>query len=366
MEARVQNSVVPARRVRRITIRAVAEAAGVSIGTVSNVLNDRHDRVSPETRRQVLRVAQELGYRPSRLARSLVTRRSATLALIVSEMTNPLYPPAIEGVERVASAAGWRVILSSAWNAEAQAEAAQVLLDHQVDGLIVFATSLYDDDRYLRQLAADGVPVITINRQVDDPHVTQVRFDHRGGAELAVQHLIDLGHTHIAHLAGPRSRLTAAQRLAGYQSVLNRSGLDWRDEYVQVADYTFDGGLSATKHLLSVRPLPTAIFAASEMSALGAYRALTEAGVRVPQDVSLVAFGNPPFLNCYTPAFTTVDLPVVEAGEQAARLLLARISAPEDPIAPPLVLPSRLVKGASTAPPDRDSGSGITVPSIAR
>lgn len=338
-------------RRKRVTIHTVAAASGVSIGTVANVFNNHHHRMATETRETVLRVAAELGYRPNRIARSLVTRRTATVGLIVSDMTNPLYPPAIEGVERLARVAGWHVILASAHDMAAQEEAAQLLLDQHVDGIIVFATSDRADDRYIRDLAAEGVPLVAINRVIDDPHVAQVRFDNQGGAEAVVEHLVALGHTHIAHLTGPQTRLTAVQRLAGYRAVLERYHLPWRTDYVPTGDYSFAGGITRTQALLTCRPLPTAIFAASEMSALGAFRALSVAGLRVPEDVSLAAFGNPAFVSYCTPTLTTVSLPVVEAGEQAAELLIARITTPADDVPPPLTLPAQLVIGLSTAPP---------------
>jgi LacI family transcriptional regulator len=233
----------------------------------------------------------------------------------------------------------------------AQAEAAQLLLDQHVDGLIVFATSQQADDHYLCELAADGVPIVTINRVIDDPRIAQVRFDNQGGAEAVVDHLVGLGHTQIAHLAGPHTRLTALQRLAGYRAALARHGVPWREDYVQSGAYSFEHGVSATQVLLTCRPRPTAIFAASEASALGAYRALRAAGVRVPDAISLAAFGHPEFLSYCTPTLTTVRLPVVEAGERAAQLLLARLTAPHQSVPAPVVLPATLVVGTSTAPP---------------
>lgn len=343
----------------RVTIHAVAEAAGVSIGTVSNVLNNHHHRVGAATRETVLRMTEELGYRPNRIAKSLVTRRTATLGLIVSDITNPLYPPAIDGVERRARAAGWHVILASAHDAAAQEEAAQLLLDQHVDGLIIFATSHQHraSDRYVRDLAAEGVPLVTINRVIDDPRVAQVRFDNYGGAEAVVTHLVRLGHTRIAHLAGPRSRLTALHRLEGYRAVLAQYGLPWHEDYVRMGDYSFESGVDQTRALLACRPIPSAIFAASEMSALGAFRALAGAGLRVPDDISLAAFGNPAFLGYCTPMLTTVGLPVVEAGERAAELLIARLAAPGEVVPTPLILPAELVIGASTTcPPAEDAG----------
>lgn len=337
--------------VKRVTIHAVAAAAGVSIGTVSNVLNDHHDRMAAYTRESVLRAARELGYRPNRIAKSLVTRRTATIGLIVSDITNPLYPPAIDGVERRARATGRHVILASARDVAAQDEAAHLLLDQHVDGLIVFATSHQADDRYLRDLAATGVPVVTINRVVADPRVAQVRFDHRGGAEAVVEHLVALGHVRIAHLAGPPTRLTALHRLDGYRAVLARHGQPWRAEYVVAGDYSFERGIAQTQELLACRPRPTALFAASEMAALGALRALHAAGVRVPHDISVAAFGHPEFMRYGTPTLTTASLPVIAAGERAAELVIARISTPDAAVPAPLTLPAALVVGTSTAPP---------------
>ena len=338
----------------RVTIHAVAAVAGVSIGTVSNVFNNHHDRAAAKTRDTVLRVATELGYRPNRIAMSLVTRRTATIGLIVSEITNPLYPPVIEGVERQAKAAGWHVILSTADDVPAQIEAAEFLLDRNVDGLIVFATSQLADDRYLSDLAANGIPVVTINRVIDDPHIGQVRFDNRGGAATVVEHLINLGHTRIAHIAGPRTRLNALLRLEGYRAMLDHYQLPVYEGYVQVSDYSFASGVPLTQALLACSPTPTAIFVASGEVALGALRALHAAGLRVPEDISLATFGNPEFLSYCTPTITTVTLPVVEAGARAAQLVIDHMDSHQDNAPPLITLPADLVIGASTAPPPQE------------
>jgi LacI family transcriptional regulator len=338
----------------RVTIHAVAEAAGVSIGSVSNVFNNHNDRVAATTRETVRRVAAELGYRPNRIAQSLVTRRTATIGLIVSEITNPLYPPAIEGVEQQAKTLGWHVILSTADDVPAQIEAAELLLDRNVDGLIVFATSQLADDRYLSDLAADGIPVVTINRVIDDPRIGQVRFDNRGGAATVVEHLINLGHTRIAHIAGPSMRLNARLRLEGYRAMLDHYQLPIHEGYVREGDYSFGSGVLLTQALLACRPTPTAIFAASGEVALGALHVLYAAGLRVPEDMSLVTFGNPEFLSYCTPTITTVNLPVVEAGARAAQLVIDRIDARQDTVPPPITLPAELVLGASTAPPPQE------------
>jgi DNA-binding LacI/PurR family transcriptional regulator len=217
--------------------------------------------------------------------------------------------------------------------------------------LIVFATSHIADDRYLSDLAASGIPVVTINRVIDDPRVGQVRFDNRGGAATVVEHLIHLGHTRIAHIAGPRTRLNALLRLEGYRSMLERYRVPLHDGYVQESDYSFASGVALTQRLLACRPRPTAIFAASGEGALGALRALHAAGLRVPEDLSLATFGNPEFLGYCTPTITTVNLPVPEAGARAAQLVIERITTPQEDAPPPITLPADLVVGTSTAPP---------------
>jgi LacI family transcriptional regulator len=316
---------------RRVTIRSVADAAGVSMSTVSNVLSGRHEQMAPETRERVLAAIARLNYQPNHVARSLVTKKTATIGLIMSEVTNSLYPPVTVGAEEACREAGYGLLLANAEDAAGEQRAIALMRAKQVDALIVFAVSLLDadsEDLYAAQAA--GTPTVAINRvlPVDSP-LSAVWFDHRAGGRMATQHLIELGHRRIAHIAGPANRLTGIQRRQGYEEALQEAGIAPDPALVAIAeDYSFASGARLMAPLWQARP--TAVFVAGDAMALGAIRALSRLGARIPDDCSLAAFGNPDFVRYATPAITTVDLPVSTAGRVAVELALRRMQHPEE------------------------------------
>ncbi len=316
---------------QRVTIRSVADAAGVSMSTVSNVLSGRHEQMAPETRERVLAAITRLNYQPNHVARSLVTKRTATIGLIMSEVTNSLYPPVTVGAEEACREAGYGLLLANAEDAANEQRAIALMRAKQVDALIVFAVSLLDvesEDLYAAQAA--GTPVVAINRAlpVDSP-LSAVWFDHREGGRMATQHLIDLGHRRIAHIAGPANRLTGIQRRQGYEEALQEADIAPEPALIATAeDYSFASGELLMERLWQERP--TAVFVAGDAMALGAIRALSQLGARIPDDCSLAAFGNPDFVRYATPAITTVDLPVSTAGRVAVELALRRMQHPEE------------------------------------
>ena len=317
-------------REQQVTIRSVAIAAGVSMSTVSNVLSGRHKQMAVETRERVLAAIASLNYQPNHAARSLVTKRTATLGLIMSEVTNSLYPPVTVGAEEACRPAGYGLLLANAEDAESERRGVDLMRAKRVDALVVFSVSLLDaDNRHLYAAQEVGMPVVAINRclPIDAP-LSAVWFDHRSGGRLATQHLLDLGHRRIAHIAGPANRTTSIHRRQGYEAALVAAGIPLQSALVATGDYSFPSGERLMRQLWRERP--TAVFVAGDAMALGALRALSRLGVRVPDDLSLVAFGNPDFVRYATPAITTVDLPVARAGQVAVELALRRMQRPEE------------------------------------
>jgi LacI family transcriptional regulator len=315
---------------QRVTIRSVAVAAGVSVSTVSNVLSGRHEQMAVATRERVLDAIARLNYQPNHVARSLVTRRTATIGLIMSEVTNSLYPPVTVGAEEACRQAGYGLLLANAEDAAEERRAVALMRAKQVDALVVFAVSLLDVDHAdLYAAQASGIPVVAINRvlPVDAP-LSAVWFDHRGGARLATTHLIEIGHRRIAHIAGPANRLTGNHRRQGYEAALRAAGIPLEPVLVATGDYSFASGERLMTALWRERP--SAVFVGGDAMASGALRALARLGVRVPDDLSLVAFGNPDFVRYATPPITTVDLPVATAGRVAVELALRRMQLPEE------------------------------------
>jgi LacI family transcriptional regulator, galactose operon repressor len=338
---------------QRVTIRSVASEAGVSISTVSNVLNGRHEQMGAETLERVQAAMDRLGFRPNRLAQSLATNRTATIGLIMSEVTNALYPPVTIGAEAACREAGYGLLLANADDLDAERRDVEVMRTKQVDGLVLFSISFLNiaNDHLLRT-QADGVPVVAINRHLPpDAPIASVLFDHAGGGRQATRHLIELGHRRIAHLGGPPHRFTGRQRRQGYETALIEAGIVPDPALVAEGDYSFESGEALMPRLWEQRP--TAVFVGGDAMALGTLRALATLGVRVPGDLSLVAFGNPDSVRYATPAITTVDLPVAAAGRTAVELVLRRIAHRDASPAETevQVLETTLLVRETTAPP---------------
>ncbi len=314
---------------RRVTIRAVAEEAGVSISTVSNVVSGRHHQMKPETRERVLAAMEKLRYRPNHVARSLVTSRTSTIGLIMGDLTNSLYPPVTIGAEAACREAGYSLLLASADDPDAERKAVDVMRSKQVDAVILFSIAFIDAEYdFLVQADREGTAIVTLNRNLPlDAPLSSVWFDHRSGGWMATRHLIEMGHQRIAHIGGPENRLTGVLRRTGYQDALQSAGYEVSPGLYREGDHTFESGEYLMTELWQERP--TAVIVGGDTMALGALRAARKLGLRVPEDVSLVAFGNPDAVRFATPALTTIDLPVAEAGRTAVELALSRIREPQ-------------------------------------
>jgi DNA-binding LacI/PurR family transcriptional regulator len=245
-------------------------------------------------------------------------------------VTNALYTPVTIGAEAACREAGFSLLLANSDDMASERRLVQVMRAKQVDALILFSISFVDiENDHLFNAQAGGTPVVALNRHLpQDAPLSSVWFDHFGGGRQAAQHLIDLGHRRIAHIAGPQHRFTGQQRQRGYEVALADAGIPRQPELVAEGDYSFESGDALMERLWDERP--TAVFVGGDAMALGALRALDRLSVRVPVELSFVAFGNPDFVRFATPAITTVDLPVAEAGRVAVELALARIRRPED------------------------------------
>ncbi|MDQ2906191.1 MAG: LacI family transcriptional regulator [Chloroflexota bacterium] len=323
-------------RRRSTTIRDVAERVGVSVSTVSHVLNGNDQHVGSAVRKRVMDVVEELNYRPNAIARSMVKRQTATVGLIITEVANPLFVPVVEGVEEVLRGQGYHIVLASAPDVESEVEAIETLRAQQVDGFIFMSLSFWYPSDHLARLQEDGVPFVVINRPISTSEQTgseinQVQLDDWGAGYSATRHLLDLGHTRVGTVSGPidgePARRSAIERHRGWQEALQERGLSAQPEWVVVGDYTYEGGYQAIRQILarvegSGVACPTALFVASDVMAMAALKALHQAGKRVPQDIAIVTTGDPPFATYTIPSLTTLSHPVPEAGRLAARILL--------------------------------------------
>lgn len=333
------------------TLRDVAEAAGVHAATASRALNPETRRlVNAETARRVLRAAESLGFSPNPIARSLKTAKSGTIGLVLPDITNPLFPPIVRGIEDVLSGVGYSALIVNTDN-DPERERAQIasLRSRQVEGLIVATARL--DHPLLAQLHDQKVNVVLVNRRTAELDVPWITPDDTAGIELAVRHLAELGHRRILHLAGPQTTSTGVVRMRAFQSAVRDHGLD--DDPALVAActlWTEDEGARVLREVLDAGTGFTAIVAGNDLIALGCYDVFNERGMVCPDDLSVVGFNDMPLLDKLRPPLTTVGIPHHQIGEEAARMLLESINEPGRP-ARSVLLPVSLVVRGSTAPP---------------
>lgn len=337
------------------TIRDVAERAGVSTMTVSRVIN-HSGYTSQETRERVEAAVAEIGYIPNTLARSLRFKTTKMLALILTDITNPFFTTLARGVEDAASAQGFNVIFCNTDESESeQAEHLTALVQKQVDGvLLVPAASTAEPVAFLRD---QKVPVVVLDRRVPDCSVDSVRCDSEAGAYELVKLLIQLGHRRIAVLSGPETVSTAQDRVAGWRRALAEGGITPDAELIFHDAYSQVGGRRMAQRMLALQPRPTALFAANNFIAFGAHGVLTNAGLRVPQDVAMVAFDDWPPEMVLEPFFTVVAQPAYEMGYKATGQLLARLSGAATNGCQEMLLPFELIVRRSSGPPRDDAAT---------
>ena len=326
------------------TIRDVAKRAGVAPITVSRVVNN-DGYVSAETRRRVEQAIAELDYIPNGLGPSLRSKRTSTLALVISDITNPFWTTVVRGAEDAANKRGYHVIIGNTDESpQKQEEYLTFLLKKQVDGFLLVPASLRSVDSLRRR----RTPFVVLDRRIPDAPVDTVYGESEAGAYALTQHLIELGHERIAILTGAQDVSTAVDRVSGYQRALQEAGLR---EQVYWGEYTQQSGSDLTKLALSARPRPTAIFAANNFVAIGVMRVLRDVGLRVPEDISVVSFDDLPAAITIDPFFTVAAQPAYEMGKQATELLLARLAgdAPEKP--QEIVFPVEIIIRKSSGKP---------------
>jgi LacI family transcriptional regulator len=333
------------------TLRDVAEAAGVHAATASRALNPAtRGLVSAETARRVMKVAEQLGYRPNPIARGLKTAKSGTVGLVIPDLTNPLFPPIVRGIENVLEPAGYSGLIVNTDNDPAR-EQAQIehLRSRQVEGLIVATARV--EHPLLAQLHREGVVMVMVNRPPEGVDVPSVIPDDAAGIELAVRHLAGLGHTRIAHLGGPPSTSTGVTRAGAFRATVRDLGLDDDPALVITTDHwSEDEGAAGLRRLLDAGAEFTAIVAGNDLIALGCYDVFREREIRCPEDLSVVGFNDIPFLDKLRPPLTTIAIPHQQIGAEAARLLLDAIADPARPARSVMLTPSLVVRGSTARP----------------
>ncbi|QWZ07132.1 LacI family transcriptional regulator [Nocardioides panacis] len=334
------------------TLRDVAEAAGVHAATASRALNPETRRlVNSDTARRVIKAAEALGYQPNPIARSLKTSKSGTIGLVLPDLTNPLFPPIVRGIEDVLGPAGFSALIVNTDNDPArEQQQVMTLRSRQVEGLIVATARL--EHPLLQQLHEQGVRMVLVNRRTDDLDVPSITPDDARGVELAVEHLVKLGHTRIAHLAGPQSTSTGVVRARAFHSALRGHGLDDDPALLVTCDYwSEEEGARALRQVLDGGAEFTAVVAGNDLIALGCYDVFAERGIDCPGEVSVVGFNDMPFLDKLRPPLTTVAVPHHQIGVEAGRMLLESIHEPDRSPRSVFLPLSLVVRGSTAAAP---------------
>jgi len=306
-----------------VTIKDVARRANVSVATVSRALNGHHN-VAAAVRERVLGIARELQYSPHHAARSLSSRRTHTIGVVLPDLHGEFFSELIRGIDGVARERGLHLLVSSCHgHPEEQGEAVRAMRG-RVDGLLVMSPFV-DDAGFLRDCMSPALPVVFVNSRVPDAGHRALGIDHYGGARTMMRYLAECGYQRIAFIAGPEDNVDARERLRGYQDALVELG----DAKPWVLPGGFDeaSGHAAGRYLLASNRRPDAVFAANDMMALGCLFAFSEAGVRVPDDIAVAGFDDIPLARYVHPALTTMRVDIADLGERALRALL-------DPAAP--------------------------------
>jgi LacI family transcriptional regulator len=311
---------------KETTIQDVARLAGLSKAAVSRYLNNKIT-LPAQTVERIEGAIQALGFRRNLLAQRLSTGRSETIGLVVPEISNPFYAEMAEGAEDEAAKAGYSLILGIGRNdVDREIEFLRWLDTHMVDGLL-FASNR-PDDGLLRDQMNRYRPVILLDEDIPGADITKIFCDNRQGALAAVRHLTDHGHRHIAHVTGPAPLMTVEERLGGYRTALMEADIPFRAELVFHGDFSREFGRQAVARILDSTPRPHAIFAASDYIAIGLLEGLRDAGIRVPEDMSIVGFDDISSADLVTPRLTTIRQDAEAMGRQGVLQLLATINDP--------------------------------------
>jgi LacI family transcriptional regulator len=304
-------------------MRDVAERAGLSVSTVSHVINNTR-AVSDESRQRVMAAMEELEYKPNALARSLRRRKTNTLGMIVPDSANPFFAEVARAIEDTSFAQNYSVILcNTEGNLKKQQAYTNVLIENRVAGILFVAAGISTE--LVNDLEQRRVPLVVIDREVPGVEVDTVMTNHAQGGYLATQHLIELGHQRIACIAGNSEVSPSAERLTGYRRSLEDSNLTYDQRLVIKGDFQYESGYEATTQLLNLDAPPSAIFACNDLMAVGCISAARELDLRVPEDISVVGFDDVRLASFTNPPLTTVAQPIFEIGALATKMLLERL-----------------------------------------
>jgi len=314
-------------RPERMDIRTIAQAANVSIATVSRTINGV-TTVNPQMAKRVLAVIDELDYFPNTQARALVSGRSRIFGLIVPEITNPFFPELIQGFEDIAVEHGYEILVSSTNNdTRRMSHCIRRMLERKVEGVAVMTFG--SEEPLLDQLAERKVPLVFIDIGPNSPGISLLKVDYHHGIHQGVQHLVALGHRKIAFIRGPIKLHSAQSRKAAFSRSLHESGITPNPSWIIEGDHTLEGGIAAMERLLDENPMPTAVICSNDMTAIGVMHKLYRAGLRVPDDLSVIGFDDIHISEVTIPPLTTIQMSRFELARSAFHALRAHVEKSE-------------------------------------
>lgn len=317
---------------RNVTIKDIARDAKVSIATVSMILNDKDKKISAATRIRVLDIAKSLNYIPNTMARSLVTRQTKTIGLIMPDITNPFFPEIARGAEDKASESNYSIIYCNTDdNIDREDKCIDNLTEKMVDGIILAHSSDRGEISY--GLKRNGVPIVLIDRDFNFPNIVgKVLVNNKEASFKGVNYLLEKGYKNIIYIAGPISTQTSKDRLEGYKVALFEKGMEYRDNYVKIGDYKSQWGEIAVQQFLNEGISFDSIFCGNDLIAIGAIKALKNEGIEVPGDVGVMGFDDIYMASMMDPELTTIRQPNYEMGYKAAELLINELNNKSDNI----------------------------------
>jgi DNA-binding LacI/PurR family transcriptional regulator len=303
-----------------MNIKAVAKRANVSTATVSRTMNGSA-KVSPQTAERVRRAIEALNFYPNTIARALGSGRSSLYGLIISDITNPFFPELVKAFDDIAIMHGQEVLIANTnYDPERMKICITRMLQRKVDGVAIMTSEM--DDRLVEVFSRRHIPLVFLDTCTPAPGVSCVRIDYSAGIDAAVHHLIELGHERIAFISGPMRLASARMRYRAFMESTTRDRLDANPNLIQEGNHRVDGGHDAMKRILNSSARPTAVMASNDLTAIGAMGAIAEAGLRVPQDISVVGYDDIQLSAFTMPPLTTVSLPRAEIANAAFRALL--------------------------------------------
>jgi LacI family transcriptional regulator len=309
------------------TIHDIARKLNVTASTVSRALND-HPRISAETKKAVLKVAQKLNYQPNLIAAALRNGKSNIIGIIVPTADRSFFSSVIRGIEEIANKGKYNVMICQTYDQyDKEVASVEALLNSRVDGIIVSHGKETVNFEHLRKVKEKGIPLILFDRSNDELEVSQVVIDDFLGGFNATEHLITQGCKRIAHFTSTRKISIFKERLRGYKEALSKHGISYDEDLVVASNLQLEDGRESMSRLLSRKNIPDAVFSSSALGAVGAMQVLKERGIRIPKDVALVGFSNETFTSFTEPSLTTVEQHSMRIGNAAAEIFLEEVTA---------------------------------------